>query len=159
MANPFMITAGTSTYEVVEDVEAHFDAVASGAVTDAVTGRTPQTAVVVTPMRDGAVGKYLDHGVWCVACDLERILPGYPGANETFDVELSAPGYRLFARYAAMAFNSDGDSFPSNAGISASGLIWPGSATHRSNHAASRSGFLAACVRSGPCLPPSPSIV
>jgi hypothetical protein len=94
MANPFTITAGTHTYEAVEDVEAHFDAVASGAVTDDVTGRPPTTAVIVTPARDGIVGKYLEHGVWCVACDVERCLPGYPGAAETFDVELAAPGYR-----------------------------------------------------------------
>ena len=94
MANPFPITVGALTYEVVEDREAHFDAVVSGAVTDEVTGRAPRTAVAVRPTRDGAVGKYLEHGVWCVACDLERALPGYPVAPETFDVELSAPGYR-----------------------------------------------------------------
>jgi hypothetical protein len=94
MANPFPITVGALTYEVVEDREAHFDAVVSGAVTDEVTGRAPRTAIAVRPTRDGAVGTYLEHGVWCVACELERALPGYPAAPETFDVELSAPGYR-----------------------------------------------------------------
>jgi hypothetical protein len=94
MGDRFTVTAGATTYEVVEDVELRFEAVASGVVTDEATGRAPRTEVAVIPTRDGTVGKYLDHGVWCVSCALERGLPGYPGSAETFDVGLSAPGYR-----------------------------------------------------------------
>ena len=94
MAAPTAVTAGSTTYEVVEDVEVAFDAIASGSVTDDVTGRAPRALVSVQAGGEGLIGKYLDAGVWCVACDLDRFLPGYPANAQTFDVVLSAPGYR-----------------------------------------------------------------
>jgi hypothetical protein len=94
MANPVTVVAGARTYDAVEDRVLRFDALAVGVVTDEVTGRAPRTAVTVATSREGAVTKYFDHGLWCVSGDVERVLPGYPGVADAFDVGLSAPGYR-----------------------------------------------------------------
>jgi hypothetical protein len=94
MGTAFTDTAGGITYEVVEDLEGLFDAVATGVVKDDVTLRAPLTDVTVTPSRAELDGSYLESGAWGVAGRLELALPEYPAAPATFDVQLSAPGYR-----------------------------------------------------------------
>ena len=94
MGTAFTVTVGSITYEVVEDLEGRFDAVATGVIRDDVTLRAPRTEVSVTPSRAELDGRYLESGAWGVSGALERALPGYPAAAETFDVQLSAPGYR-----------------------------------------------------------------
>jgi hypothetical protein len=94
MGTRFTVTAGSTTYEVVEDVVGLYDAIATGLVGDDVTLRAPRTDVTVTASRSELTGTYLESGAWGVSGRLERALPAYPGAAETFDVQLSAPGYR-----------------------------------------------------------------
>jgi hypothetical protein len=94
MGTAFTVTVGAITYEAVEDLESLFDAVATGLVRDEVTLRAPRTGVTVTPSRAELGGSYLESGAWGVAGRLELALPEYPAAPATFDVQLSAPGYR-----------------------------------------------------------------
>lgn len=94
MGTAFTVTVGSITYEVVEDLEGRFDAVATGVVKDDVTLRAPRTDVTVTASRAELAGTYLESGAWGVSGALERALPAYPAAVEAFDVQLSAPGYR-----------------------------------------------------------------
>ena len=94
MGTAFTVTVGPITYEVVEDLEGLFDAVAGGVVKDDVTLRAPRTDVTVTPSRAELAGTYLESGAWGVAGRIERALPEYPAAAATFDVQLSAAGYR-----------------------------------------------------------------
>ena len=94
MGTTFTVTVGSTRYEVVEDVESLFDAVASGVVKDDVTLRPPLTDVAVTASRPELAGTYLESGAWGVAGALDLALPEYPAAAATFDVQLSAPGYR-----------------------------------------------------------------
>jgi hypothetical protein len=94
MGAAFTVTVGSITYEVVEDLVSLFDGVATGVVKDDVTLRAPRTDVTVTPSRAELAGTYFESGVWGVSGRLELALPAYPGAAETFDVQLAAPGYR-----------------------------------------------------------------
>lgn len=94
MGTTFTVTVGSTRYDVVEDIESLFEAVASGVVKDDVTQRPPLTDVAVTASRPELDGTYLESGAWGVAGALDLALPEYPAAPATFDVGLSAPGYR-----------------------------------------------------------------
>ncbi len=87
------VEASGRTYTVVEDVTSVFGVLVTGTATDDVTGTAPRTALELRTDREGVFAKALESGAFCLAGELERVLPGHATTPHSFALRIRAAGY------------------------------------------------------------------
>jgi hypothetical protein len=87
------VEAKDITYTVVEDLTSIFEVLVEGSVVDDVTGGAPGSAVQLDADRDGVFLKALENGDYCLAGELERVLPLHGTTTHSFEVTIGARGY------------------------------------------------------------------
>lgn len=87
------VDANARTYTVVEDLTSVFDVLVEGTVVDDVTGTAPRTTLELETDREGVFVKALDNGIFCLAGELDWVLPRHATTAHSFPLTIRARGY------------------------------------------------------------------